>query len=113
MLKSKYVYSQRTFNSKDDADTIEQVKKNVTKSVKKWTIPSQVWLGYLDKSNDWSVKDSTGALAVDIGTGKMAFGYAEKVQQVRTCRLSLLPAFSPPPPPCSVCGGGVLVVSSG
>lgn len=81
MLKSKYVYSQRTFNSKDDADTIEQVKKNVTKSVKKWTIPSQVWLGYLDKSNDWSVKDSTGALAVDIGTGKMAFGYAEKVQQ--------------------------------
>jgi len=53
-----YVYSQRTFEYKQDS---------------KFVVASQVWSGYLAarSKNDWS---SGGAIGVDIGTGKMAFG---------------------------------------
>jgi hypothetical protein len=68
MLASEYVYSQRKFDAAHEK--------------KGWSLPSQVWLGYLDnlKQTEWEItkKGGNGAIAVDVGTGKMAFGYAEK-----------------------------------
>ena len=69
MLASQYVYSQRKFDAAHE-------------TTKGWSLPSQVWLGYLDnlKPTDWEItkQSGNGAIAVDVGTGKMAFGYAEK-----------------------------------
>ena len=58
MTNADYVYSQRTFEFKLDNTFV---------------VASQVWSGYLAarSQKDWS---SGGAIGVDIGTGKMAFG---------------------------------------
>ena len=63
LTDAEYVYSQRTFKWKGPNPD------------GKFVVASQVWSGYLvSRKDDWS---SGGAIGVDIGTGKMAFGYAE------------------------------------
>ena len=69
-----YVYSQRTFEFKDDS---------------KFIVASQVWSGYLvDRSRkEWS---SGGAIGVDIGTGKMAFGKLRPTSlAMRGCHIAI------------------------
>ena len=85
LLTSEYIYSQRSFDAKDESAKISVTVKGKSKVVSKWQLPSQVWLGYLEdvsltRRKLWNpTQANPGAIAVDLGTGKLAFGYAEKL----------------------------------
>eukprot|EP00040_Diaphanoeca_grandis_P025676 m.142695 g.142695 ORF g.142695 m.142695 type:complete len:1312 (+) comp30263_c0_seq1:314-4249(+) len=77
LIKPEYVFSLREFKP----DTKIKWTKDYTNPA---TVTTQVWSGYLVKRYEdkaWKPDTMGGAISIDIGTAKIAYGYAE-VQKI-------------------------------
>eukprot|EP00040_Diaphanoeca_grandis_P015071 m.76756 g.76756 ORF g.76756 m.76756 type:complete len:1193 (-) comp24930_c0_seq1:213-3791(-) len=93
--ESQYVFSQRTCKP-DPTIQWSTTPKNKDGDVVKAVVNTQVWCGYLAKKfakqSEWK-PSMGGAFCIDIGTSKIAFGYAE-MKHVQGKRLPVIRSFN-------------------